>query len=174
MAATLGVAYSLSGRIADAVPLLTKAMEQTIATARGEYPALCGLTLGEAHLLAGRLEEAYALAEGALALAREHQERGNETYALHLLGDIAMHRNPPDIKQAQTHYQQALTLTNELGMRPLQAHCHRGFGTLYRQTGQLEQARTELTTAVEMYRDMDMTFWLPETEAALAGAGGKA
>jgi hypothetical protein len=34
--------------------------------------------------------------------------------------------------------------------------------------GQREQARTELSTAIEMYRAMDMTFWLPETEAALA------
>ena len=25
-----------------------------------------------------------------------------------------------------------------------------------------------LSTAIEMYHDMEMTFWLPETEAALA------
>jgi hypothetical protein len=54
-----------------------------------------------------------------------------------------------------------------IGMRPLQAHCHRGLGTLYSQTGQAEQARAELSAAIDMYRDMAMTFWLPETEAAL-------
>ncbi len=75
---------------------------------------------------------------------------------------------PPNVEQAETHYQQALALANELGMRPLQAHCHHGLGTLYSQTGHSEQARTELSTAIEMYRDMEMTFWLPETEAALA------
>ena len=32
MAAALGAAYTLVGRIADAMPLLTQAMEQTIAT----------------------------------------------------------------------------------------------------------------------------------------------
>ena len=32
MAAALGAAYTLAGRIADAVPLLTQAMEQTTAT----------------------------------------------------------------------------------------------------------------------------------------------
>ena len=53
-------------------------------------------------------------------------------------------------------------------MRPLQAHCHRGLGTLYATTGQREQARAELSTAIELYRAMEMTFWLPETEAALA------
>jgi hypothetical protein len=53
-------------------------------------------------------------------------------------------------------------------MRPLQAHCHRGLGILYHQTRLLEQARAELSTAIKMYRDMEMTLWLPETEAALS------
>ena len=77
-------------------------------------------------------------------------------------------RDPPGSEQAAAHYRQALALAEELGMRPLQAHCHRGLGTLYATTGQQEQARAALSTAIEMYRAMEMTFWLPETEAALA------
>ena len=106
-------------------------MEQTTATERVGFQALCRLSLGEAQLLAGRLEEAHALAERALALAREHQERGNQAYALRLLGDIAARRDPPESAQAEAHYQQALALADELGMRPLVAHCHLGLGTLY-------------------------------------------
>ncbi len=79
-----------------------------------------------------------------------------------------MHRDPPESELATAHYQQALALAEEPGMRPLQAHCHRGLGTLYLKTGQQEQAHTELSTAIALYRTMDMTFWLPETEAALA------
>jgi len=137
------------------------------------FEALCSLSLGKAHLLAGRLEEAHALAEGALAHARTHQERGNQAYALRLLGDIAAHRTPPDVDQATAHYHQALALAEELGMRPLQAHCHLGLGTLYRKTDQPEPARAELTTAVALYRAMDMTFWLPETAAVLAQVEGR-
>ena len=123
-------------------------------------------------MLTGRLEEAHALAERALALTRAHQERGNEAYALRLLGDIAPRRDPPESESAESHYQQALTLAEELGMRPLQAHCHRGLGTLYAATGQREQARTALSAAMALYRDIDMTFWLPHTEAALAQVEG--
>ena len=168
MAWALGAAYTLGGHVADAVPLLTQAMEQAIATNIVEDQALCHLSLGEAQMLAGRLEEAHALAERALALAHKHQERGNEAYALRLLGEIAAHRTPPDVDEAATCYHQALTLAEALGMRPLQAHCHRGLGTLYATLGQRAQARAALTTALEMYRAMDMTFWLPQTEAALA------
>ena len=75
---------------------------------------------------------------------------------------------PPDVVQAEAHYQQALALAEELGMRPLQAHCHHGLGTLYARSGQREQARTALSTAIELYRAMEMTLWLPQAEAALA------
>jgi hypothetical protein len=94
--------------------------------------------------------------------------------SLKLLGDIARHQHLPAIERAETRYQQALTLANELDMRPLQAHCHRDLGKLYIQTGQLEQTRVELATAIEMFRNMEMIFWLPETETALAEVKGQA
>jgi hypothetical protein len=66
-----------------------------------------------------------------------------------------------------------MTLAEALGMRPLQAHCHRGLGMLYATTDQREQARAALTTAIEMYRAIDMGFWLPQTEAVLAQVEGR-
>jgi hypothetical protein len=58
-------------------------------------------------------------------------------------------------------------------MRPLQAHCRRSLGTLYDKTGRQAQARNELSSALALYRAMGMTFWLPETEAALAQVQGE-
>jgi hypothetical protein len=55
-------------------------------------------------------------------------------------------------------------------MRPLQAHCHWGLGTLFLKTAQREPARAALSVAIALYRAMDMTFWLPQAEAALAQA----
>jgi tetratricopeptide (TPR) repeat protein len=49
IAIALGTTYTLGGRIADAVPLLTQAMEQSMAMERIAYQASCGLSLGEAH-----------------------------------------------------------------------------------------------------------------------------
>jgi predicted ATPase len=77
MAAALGAAYSLGGRVADALPLLRQALEQLTAMTRPHLEAPCSLPLSEAYLLDGRFEEAQALAERALTRAHEHQERGN-------------------------------------------------------------------------------------------------
>jgi class 3 adenylate cyclase/tetratricopeptide (TPR) repeat protein len=172
MAVALGAAYILEGRVANAVSLLTQAMEQADATERVDLRALCSLSLGEAQLLAGRLEEAHALAERALALAHEHQERGHEAYALRLLGDMMARHDLLKTERAEAYLRQALALADELGMRPLQAHCHLGLGTLYAKIGYREQAPAALSIAIELYKAMDMTFWLPQAEAALAQVEG--
>jgi hypothetical protein len=93
--------------------------------------------------------------------------------ALHQLGVVQAHADPPDTTQAEAHYQQALALADELGMRPLMAHCHHGLGQLYATIGCRAEACAELSTAIELYRAMEMTFWLPQAEAALAQVEGR-
>jgi Tfp pilus assembly protein PilF len=124
--------------------------------------------LGTGYLLAGRLADALVSAQRALALTRTHGEQGYQVYALQLLGDIHAQSQPPDVTLAETHYREALTLAEALGMRPLQAHCRLGLGTLYLTLGQREQAHAALATAIDLYRAMGMTFWLPQVEAMLA------
>jgi tetratricopeptide (TPR) repeat protein len=128
--------------------------------------------LSEAYLLAGRLNEAGTQAQRALEFSRAHQERGHAAYAMRLLGEVAAQRMPPEMEKAEAHYRQALALAEELGMRPLQAHCHRGLGILYGRVGRAPQARAALSTAIALYRAMEMTFWLSQAEAALGQVSG--
>jgi class 3 adenylate cyclase/tetratricopeptide (TPR) repeat protein len=167
-AAALGCAYAFAGRIAEALPLLEQAEQRCAAMGTMGGHALRVGYVSEAYLLAGRMQEAVQFAGRALDLSRAHKERGYEAWALRLLGEIATHQDPSEIEPAENHYRQALSLAEELGMRPLQAHCHLGLGTLYARTGQREQTRAELSIAIEMYRAMEMTFWLPQAETALA------
>jgi tetratricopeptide (TPR) repeat protein len=166
--AALGVAYALDGRVAAGLALVEQGVEQEVASDRRRRLALVVAWLSEAYLLAGRLEEAHQRAAQACDLARQHKQRGNQAWALWLLGESTARQASPEVEPAAGHYRQALALAEELGMRPLQAHCHRSLGMLYSILGQQEHARRELSTAIAMYRTMAMTFWLPQAEAALA------
>ena len=166
--AGLGYAAALQGRLAEGRALLEEALSESLRTGGRLGNAYRLAWLSEVCRLEGRGEEAWQHACQALDLARQQKARGDEALALHQLGAVYAHAAPPDVAQAEAHYQQALALAEELGMRPLQAHCHRGLGSLYAATGQQEQARLEFSTAIELYRAMEMTFWLPQTEAALA------
>ena len=160
----LALAYALAGRTRDALAVLGQFRETTHWLSSW----VAALACWEGYLRVGKMEEAYRLAQWVLTHARDRKARGWEAQALWLLGEIAMHRNPPDVALAEAHYRPALALAEELGMRPLQAHCYHGLGPLYAMVGQQAQARAALTTALEMYRAMDMMFWLPQAEAALA------
>jgi tetratricopeptide (TPR) repeat protein len=173
LASALGYAYALSERVTEALPLLEKAVELDASMGVVGGSGLILAWQSEAHLLVGRTDTAVQLLGRALTLAREHRERGDEAWALRLLGAIASQRDPPEVEEAEAAYGQALALANDLGMRPLQAHCHRGLGILLTRIGRLEEARTELKAAIELYRAMEMTFWLPQAEAALAQVEGR-
>jgi tetratricopeptide (TPR) repeat protein len=173
LALPLGSAYALSGRVAEALPLLQQAVEQATAMQLRTWQSLRIGGLSEAYLLAGHLEEARQLAVDALDLSRQYAERGHEAWMLRLLGEIHAHRHPHDAAEAEVSYHQALGLTEELGMRPLVAHCHHGLGSLYAKIGRYAGARAALSAAIELYCAMEMTYWLPQAEATLAQVEGR-
>ena len=145
--------------------MLEEALERQPTSA---YRSLWIGWLSEAYLLAGRMGDASRLAERALSLSRDRKERGYEAWASRLLGEIAGHSDALEPEMAEDHYQQALALAKELGMRPLVAHCHLGLGKLYQGTEKRQQAQEHLTITTTMFREMDMRFWLDKAEAGLA------
>jgi len=128
--ADLGYAYALQGRIAEGRALLEEAIRegQSMGARHAAYRIVW---LSEICRLAGHSEEAWQHAArrstwpGQLKGSRGRSPRAAPT------GRRLAHTTPPDATQAEAHYQQALALADELGMRPLMAHCHRGLGTLY-------------------------------------------
>jgi tetratricopeptide (TPR) repeat protein len=124
-------------------------------------------SVGYAYALAGRLPEALTLIEQAIGQCEVRRGGALEAAFVIWLGEVAAQRQPPPGERAEAHYRQALTLAQELGMRPLQAHCHQGLGVLYAAAGQRAQAHAALSTAIALYRDMEMHFWLPQAEATL-------
>jgi class 3 adenylate cyclase/tetratricopeptide (TPR) repeat protein len=154
--ADLAVAYARVGRVCDALAQLGPGLERY------------ALWRGEVYLRAGRLQEAQAAAEEGLAGFRHRGEQGLESWILHQLGEVTAASDLPDVTQADGYYRQALTLAEELSMRPLVAHCHLGLGKLHRRTGDHAKAQEHLTTAITMYREMGMAFWLEKARAASA------
>jgi tetratricopeptide (TPR) repeat protein len=174
VASMLSSAYTLSGRVAEALPLLRQALAQTASmgvTAYHQWRVVYWLS--EAYPLVDRTGEGLEVVRRAVQLSRAHKERGAEAWTLRLLGERHWHQESPEVAPAEDSYREALGLASTLGMRPLQAHCHLGLGTLCAKIGRREEARIELAAAIELYRAMDMTLWLPEAQTALAQVEGR-
>lgn len=163
--ASLEHVYALSGRVQKGVSCLREALAEYERAGIGYYHSLSMKQFGEAYLLADQIENAHDCANRAVMLARERGERGYEAWSLHLLGEIASHHDCLDATAAENYYAAAITLTTELKMRPLLAHCNFGLGKLNRRTGKNKQAQNYLTKAIAMYDRMGMRFWLEKGES---------
>jgi hypothetical protein len=116
-------------------------------------------------LLAGEVDRALPMATAALNQSRKTGLRDAEAMMLQLLAEITA--AGPDAGSAECCYDAAIALAGELRLRPIVAHCHLGLGKLCRGTGKREVAHEHLTTAITMYREMDMPFWLEKAETEM-------
>jgi class 3 adenylate cyclase/tetratricopeptide (TPR) repeat protein len=161
-ASYLGYALALAGHAAKGLPLLEQTTGPMISERFVARHSLRLAYVGEAYLLVGRIDEAARAAAEALEHARVHGERGHEAYALRLLGEV--HGKLDDVERAETRYSAALSLAQELEMRPLAAHCHWGLARLSgrRPHGSAQQ---HVTAALTLFRAMDMLDCLHRLQA---------
>ncbi|MGH7354313.1 MAG: ATP-binding protein, partial [Candidatus Rokuibacteriota bacterium] len=154
LSSALGSALALSGRLGEALPLLEDAVAQSNALRTGDH-AVSLMALGEGYEIAGRHADAARAARESLAIARERGERGHEAWAQRLLGEITA----GDPRATETGFRDALALAEELGMRPLAAHCRLGLTRAARALGRTDDADAQLTAAAAIYRELDMPLW---------------
>ncbi len=153
-----------SGQAVEGLPYLERAVALWEKLGIRTGASVFQWVSAEGLLLAGKLDQAWQTAQKALELASASAEHGNEAEALRTLGDIATAQDPRNPEGAATLYHRARLVGEELGMRPLVAHCHLGLGKLFRLAGKREQATEHLTTATTMYREMGMAYWLEKAE----------
>jgi tetratricopeptide (TPR) repeat protein len=166
-ASLLGLTFVLLGRVDEGLRWLEEGVTLSQDLGINAYRALWTAQLGEGLLIAGDTARAEVVAVEALALAKAHQERGHEAWALELLAEITARRDPPDVERAEDAFRQALGLATELGMRPLLAQSHLGLGRLYQRTRRRGGAETHLSTALALFCDLDMRFWVERSWAGL-------
>jgi tetratricopeptide (TPR) repeat protein len=162
--AHLGRVYCLAHRTPEAIALLEESVTQAAAGRQRTRQARSMTWLGAAYLDAGRKDDARTIAIAALALASEREERGLEGHALHLLGEISARGGSAEDQRAEEYYSRALTLADEIGMRPLVAHCHAALAKLYADRCEHAEHRSLAST---MYRGMGMNYWLEKLEAEM-------
>jgi len=161
----LGHSYALSGRLSEAVSLLEDSTQREVSiSSMGLGLSVRTTRLAAAYLLAGRAEEAMRRAQSAVELSTKHEEPANQALALKVLADATARVDAVGASSAAGHYTKSLVLANELGMRPLVAHCHAGLHKLYRHTGKRSEADLHGATASTMYSEMAMTYWSGQME----------
>ncbi len=162
-AGSLGYAYLLANEPMRALGVLQEGTKP--GNLKGAVWTVHPLTvLADTYRAMGEMELATEAISSALALADEGEERGFEAWAM--LIQARINAEAGKLVESEDGFLGALELASKLSMRPLAAHCHEGLGLLHLRSGKRESAQSELAAAIELYRSMDMNFWLPNAESA--------
>jgi class 3 adenylate cyclase/tetratricopeptide (TPR) repeat protein len=171
VSALLGATLVALDRKDDGEALLREAVRRAEALGVVAYLSRWMVLLGEGLLARGDAAAARAAADRAIELALAHGERGHEAMAWRLIGDIASRGAVEDFGAAREAYEQALSIADELGLRPLAARTHFHLGQLQRGLGRLEDAEEHMARAVVLFADMGMRYWLEQSEPELKALG---
>ena len=117
----LGHVLSHLGQFDEAFHLLEEAAERTRRSGILVSHANELAWLAEAHRLAGCADQAERQAEEAIAVARSHEERGNEALATVVLGESLADLS--SFAAGKAHCVTARRLAGEIGMAPLIQRC---------------------------------------------------
>jgi tetratricopeptide (TPR) repeat protein len=142
-------AYSRAGQIEEA-----RTLGQTIELAHFSFLSSSHFLLAGIGLENDRIDQTLQAARELHQAATLRGERGIIAWLEHLLGDLAMGRDPADTSAAAGHYRVAATIADELGMRPLAMECHLGLGAVARQEGRENEAQSEFQSALELAKEM--------------------
>jgi tetratricopeptide (TPR) repeat protein len=169
----LALAHLLLGQCDDGLRALARGLEMSDPLGpQMKIVSRYGVIPTGAYLAAGRLEEAEAAAARGLALATMDNARAYHVPLGRLRAEaLALQGKGPPSEEALLDWGRLIELAKELSMRPEVAHCSLGLGKLYGRLGDRGAAGEWLTTAVTMYREMAMGFWLDKAEAALEQVG---
>jgi class 3 adenylate cyclase/tetratricopeptide (TPR) repeat protein len=166
--AFLGYAYWLTGDYRTALEFTQKGIKiQTdlgLSFLRSTCHAFCSL----AHFDLGKLEEAGVQAEQALQYSLANNEKAIQGVSKIVLGRVLAKADQRQIKTAEGHLRQGISLLEELGVPPYAGSGYLWLGEVYAESARKEEALTNLKKAEAMFREMGMDYWLGRTRTLLA------
>jgi class 3 adenylate cyclase/tetratricopeptide (TPR) repeat protein len=164
-----GVALCGVGKVEEGVSFAERAVKTAEASGLLYWYGIWVMNLAESHLLASQAERSRDTAASALELSRARGDTFIEAWARAVIADATLAIGSSEVETVKIAYEDSIALATELNLRPLMVRGHAGLGKLSQRTGDLEQARKHLGTAIAMYREMGMTQRLEQAESELKG-----
>jgi tetratricopeptide (TPR) repeat protein len=165
-AGSLGYAYLLLNEPSRALTIVEEGVREESLKAAAFWISHPLTVLADAYRANGKKELASEAATRALDVASSREEHTLEAWAMLVMAEVNAELDW--LEQAEHWYRRGLNQAAELSMLPLTAHCHMGLGRLYLKIGNSEGACSEIEAAINLYRSMGMSYWLPQAESTFA------
>jgi len=148
----LGGGTLLEGRPEQGLPLLLKGLDAFRATGAALTLPFQLCTLGEAHLEAGRFEEARQAVREGMAISEKNDERCQEAELHRLKGELLLAESP-DQAAAADCFQHAIATARRQQSRAWELRATMSLARLWQTQGRRDEARSALTAVYDKYTE---------------------
>ena len=145
--AALAWAWCRTGEPQKGVEVLAQVIPMQRAV-RQMYAEIFAPCLGEGYWRMGEYNKARQALEEHLALAERNGMKWHIGAAHRLLGEVALHTNPAE---AASHFEHGIAVLQQINAENELALAYAGYGRLHAQCGNLPQARTYLSQALDIF-----------------------
>lgn len=146
----LGDAYLRAGRLTESISLLEEAERRATDMGLFFVRALANMHLGSARTMQARSDLAGEHFLRAFGIAQEHHCPYIEALTLPELAHLHRTSETPNVSESKRCYQEGRLLAERLELHPLTLRCRSGLGELYADCGQIEDARDEFQSSIEL------------------------
>lgn len=130
-----GRVLALEGQDHAAVDMIEAGMSAMQSTGATAYAPWYLSNLGAAYARIGRLGDAQRCSESALLKISESGECWQEAEACHIAAEVALALAPPDVQQAQAHFERSLVVARQQMAESFELRATQGLAALSRPKG---------------------------------------
>jgi tetratricopeptide (TPR) repeat protein len=185
---TLGAAYFLSGRLEDAKNVLQSGIQFFEEHGAGELSVGCQIFLAPTLIAEGQMQQGMVLIKKMQNTLIRNKRRVMYALLEYILGEVYSQiatgpkpslsiiaknigflvKNVPfATKRAEEHFNKAIEILKELGVKGYLGMAYLSLGLLYKATKRTDQARQSILEAIYLFKECEADVWLKQANEAL-------
>jgi predicted ATPase/class 3 adenylate cyclase len=162
-----GWLFALTGKAADAVPMITSGITARQSTGSTVYLPFSLLHLAMAHMDLCQFDDAWRHIGKAFMAIETAKEKWCEAETNRIAGEIALKSPERDVAKAETYFQRALALARQQQAKSWELRAAMSLARLWRDQGKVQQARELLAPVYGWFTEGFDTRDLKEAKALL-------
>lgn len=188
----LGIAYFLGGQLHEAENALKSALDFCEKRSIGQIFEVCQYFLAPILIAKGQMQQGTKLMEKTRKSLIRNQRRVQYAISEYILGEVnsqiatgpkpslaIMAKNigflvknvPFATKKAEEHFNNAIELFREIGMKGFLGQVYLSQGLLYKASRRADQARQCILKAIDIFRECEAEGWIKQANEALDSLG---
>jgi tetratricopeptide (TPR) repeat protein len=190
--ATLGLTYFLGGQLQEAEKVLQSCLKFCEKRDMGEFSVISQGFLAPILIANGHMKQGIELLEKAQRALLKNQRKSQYAISEYILGEVNSQiatgpkpslsimaknigflvRNVPfATKNAEEHFNKAIELFKEIGMKGFLGQAYLSLGLLYKRSKRTDQARQCILESINLFRECEAEVWLKQANEALESLG---